>query len=153
MRKLIFLLTAIAAFAIGCGGNQPTSDNSQQAPANNTAAAPVDNSPYASGKAVYQRTCIVCHQPDGTGMEGTYPPLSKSDYLLGDKNRAIHQVIKGSSYSIKVNGKEYHGVMPPQSNLKDDEIAAVLNYVTHNFDNNGYSVTEQDVKAVRDTAK
>jgi mono/diheme cytochrome c family protein len=150
MKKLTILLFAIAAFVIACNDSQPAANNS--VPANNTPAAPVDNSPYAAGKGVYQRTCIVCHQPDGTGMEGTYPPLSKSDYLLANKNKAILQVITGSSNEITVNGKKYHSVMPPQSNLKDDEVAAVLNYVYHSFDNNGFTVTEADVKAVKDSA-
>jgi mono/diheme cytochrome c family protein len=151
MKKLAFILFVIAAFVVACNNEQPANNS---APAANTPpAAPVDNSPYAAGKGVFQRTCIVCHQPDGTGMEGTYPPLAKSDYLLADKFRAIHQVIKGSGYPITVNGKKYTGVMPAQANLKDDEVAAVLNYVTHNFDNNGYTVTAEDVKAVRDTAK
>ena len=152
MKKLIVLFIGVAVFMVACNNEQPA--NNSSAPAASTpAAAPVDNSPYAAGKAVFQRTCIVCHQPDGTGMEGTYPPLAKSDYMLADKFRAIHQVIKGSSYPITVNGKKYNGVMPAQSNLKDEEVAAVLTYVTHNFDNNGYEVTAADVKAVRDTAK
>src|ERR1700739_3144853 len=142
MKKLIVLLFAIAAFVIACNDSQPVANNNT--PANNTPAAPVDNSPYAAGKGVYQRTCIVCHQLDGTGMEGTYPPLSKSDYLLANKNRAILQVITCSSNELTVNGKKYHSVMPPQSNLKDDEVAAVLNYVYHSFDNNAFTVTEAD---------
>ncbi len=151
MKKLIVSLFVLTVLVVACNNEQPA--NNTSAPAASTPAAPIDNSPYAAGKAVFQRTCIVCHQPDGAGMEGTYPPLAKSDYLLANKFRAIHQVIKGSSYPITVNGKKYNGVMPAQSNLKDEEVAAVLTYVTHNFDNNGYEVTAADVKAVRDTAK
>jgi mono/diheme cytochrome c family protein len=84
-------------------------------------------------------------------MEGTYPPLAKSDYLLANKTRAIMQVLNGSSHEIMVNDKKYAGMMPPQSNLKNDEVAAVLTYVTHNFGNNGFNVTEADVKAVKDS--
>lgn len=153
MKKIAFLFfVAFGLFMASCGNNEQPANNSQ--PASNAApVAPVDNSPYAAGKGVYQRTCIVCHQPDGTGMEGTYPPLAKSDYLLADKYRAIHQVLKGSSYPITVNTKTYNGVMPSQKNLTDDDVAAVLNYVTHSFDNNGYFVTAAEVKAVRDTIK
>jgi len=153
MKKLAFTLLAIAIVVIACVDNPSSNNNNSAAPADTTPAAPVDNSPYAAGKGVYQRTCIICHQPDGTGMEGTYPPLSKSDYLLANKSRAILQVLKGSSTPLTVNGKKYTGVMPPQSNLKDEEVADVLNYVTHNFDNNAYSVTVADVKAVKDSVE
>jgi mono/diheme cytochrome c family protein len=151
MKKLVLLFIVIAVYAISCVDNTPSNNNSSSAPANNTPAAPVDNSPYAAGKGVYQRTCIVCHQPDGTGMEGTYPPLASSDYLLANKARAIRQVLKGSSAPLTVNGKKYTGVMPPQSNLKDDEVADVLNYVYHSFGNSGFTVTAADVKAVKDS--
>ncbi|HWY99305.1 MAG TPA: c-type cytochrome [Bacteroidia bacterium] len=152
MKKLTTLLFAVAVFVFACNDNTTPSNNDSSASANNAPTAPVDNSPYAAGKGVYQRTCIVCHQPDGTGLEGTYPPLAKSDFLLADKRRAILQVILGSSNAITVNGKKYNSLMPAQSNLKDDEVAAVLNYVFHSFDNNGFTVTEADVKAVRDSA-
>lgn len=148
MKKLLFFLSAIAVFAAACVYNP---SNNQPAPANNTPAAPADNTPYAAGKTVYQKTCIVCHQPDGTGMQGTYPPLSKSDYLLANKNRAITQVLMGSSNPLTVNGEKYTGVMPPQSNLSEQEVADVLSYVYHNFGNNGFDVSAADVKAVKDS--
>ncbi|MGP8217381.1 MAG: c-type cytochrome [Bacteroidia bacterium] len=142
VRNSLFIIRySIFCFLIACNnGGQPSEEN--------------DNSPLAPGKKVYQTTCVVCHQPDGAGVTGIYPPLAQSDYLLADKNRAIHQVLKGSSGEIKVNGKTFHSLMPPQGgNLKDDEIAAVLNYVYHSFGNNGFTITAADVKAVRDTVK
>lgn len=146
MKKIAFLfLIAIGLFIAGCGGNEQQSNSNAQ-PAN-----PPGQAAPADGKGVFQRTCIVCHQPDGTGIQGTYPPLAKSDFLLANKARAIIQVLKGSSNEIMVNGSKYAGVMPAQSNLKDDEVAAVLTYVTHDFGNNGYNVTEADVKAVKDS--
>lgn len=136
------------ALAMGsCGGGNE--NNSTQT--NNTPAA-TENVPYAAGKIIYQKTCITCHQADGKGMQGTYPPLAGSDYLLADKFRAIRQVIKGSSNKITVNGNDYQSVMTPQG-LNDSDIARVLNYVYHSFGNNGFTVTPADVKAVRDTIK
>jgi nitrite reductase (NO-forming) len=85
-------------------------------------------------------------------MQGTYPPLAGSDYLLADKYRAIRQVLKGSMKKITVNGSDYQGVMTPQS-LNDSDAAQVLNYVYHSFGNNGFMVSAADVKAVRDTIK
>lgn len=131
---------------IACGGN---TTNSTQNP---TTVQVKDNSPYLAGKTIYQKTCITCHQADGKGMQGTYPPLAGSDYLLADKFRAIHQVLKGSMNRITVNGNDYQGVMTPQP-LNDSDVAAVLNYVYHSFGNNGFTVSSAEVKSVRDTIK
>jgi nitrite reductase (NO-forming) len=85
----------------------------------------------------------------GDGIENVYPPLAKSDYLA-DRERAIHQVIKGSSGEIVVNGKKYNNTMPPQQ-LTDEEVAAVLTFVytNPNMGNGGAAVTIDEVKAVR----
>lgn len=100
------------------------------------------------GKAVYSSTCIACHQANGQGIPNAFPPLAKSDYLNKDVNRAIKQVIKGSSGPITVNGKVFNGVMPPQ-NLNDQQIADVLTYVYANWGNNKTKVTPAMVKAQR----
>src|SRR6476660_9127918 len=100
------------------------------------------------GLAVYKQTCIACHQANGQGIPNAFPPLAKSDYLNKDVNRAIKQVIKGSSGPITVNGKTFNGAMPPQ-NLNDQQIADVLTYVYANWGNNKSKVTAAMVKARR----
>lgn len=144
------LFTFIVSFIVvstisSCGGGTTNSTE-------NTAAEIKDNSPYETGKTIYQKTCITCHQADGKGMQGAFPPLAGSDYLLADKFRAIRQVLKGSMNKITVNGTDYQGVMTPQA-LNDSDVAQVLNYVYHSFGNNGFTVSPSDVKSVRDTIK
>ena len=39
-----------------------------------------------AGEAVYQTVCLACHQADGKGLPGAFPPLAGSDYLLGGKD-------------------------------------------------------------------
>ena len=146
MNYKLFPIIIVIMILVSCGGEN-TNSNSQT-----TKAAATDNSPYVGGKSIYQKTCLTCHQADGKGMEGAYPPLAGSDYLLKDKFRAIRQVIKGSMNKITVNGTDYQGVMTPQS-LNDSDIAQVLNYVYHSFGNNGFTVSCTDVKSVRDTLK
>jgi nitrite reductase (NO-forming) len=34
-----------------------------------------------AGKALFAGTCSVCHQSNGAGLPGVFPPLAKSDYL------------------------------------------------------------------------
>ena len=101
------------------------------------------------GKKVYQRTCIACHQVQGQGLEGAFPPLAKADYLNADVDRAIETVLKGHIGGIIVNGKQYNSVMPPQP-LTSEQIADVLTYVYHNWENNKTIVSPERVKKVRD---
>ncbi|MGG7035160.1 MAG: c-type cytochrome [Flavobacterium sp.] len=100
------------------------------------------------GKTVYTQTCVACHQANGQGIPNAFPPLAKSDYLNKDVNRAIKQVIKGSSGPMVVNGKKYNGAMPAQ-NLTDQQVADVLTYVYANWGNNKTKVTAAMVKAQR----
>ena len=46
-----------------------------------------------AGESVYQTVCLACHQADGKGLPGAFPPLAGSDYLLGDKDRARYAAI------------------------------------------------------------
>ncbi|MGV6861591.1 MAG: c-type cytochrome [Putridiphycobacter sp.] len=103
---------------------------------------------YSAGEEVYGRTCVACHQANGEGIAGAFPPLAKSDYLMEDKMRAIKQVIEGSSEEIVVNGETYNGTMTPQ-NLEDQEIVDVLNYVYHSWGNDGQTITLEDVAEVK----
>ena len=64
------------------------------------------------GKEVYNAQCITCHMEKGEGIEGVFPPVAKSDYLMADKNRSIKQILEGASGEMTVNGKTYNGEMP-----------------------------------------
>jgi nitrite reductase (NO-forming) len=99
------------------------------------------------GKRVYTQVCFACHQPEGQGLPGVFPPLAKSDWLMADKTRAITSLIKGLSGPITVNGQTYNGVMPP-SMLNDEQVASVLTYVRNAFGNSGDIVTVDEVKKV-----
>ena len=100
------------------------------------------------GKRVYTQTCFACHMANGEGMPGVFPPLAKSDYLMADKDRAIRAVIKGLAGPIKVNEKDYNGVMPPVT-LSDEQVSQVLTYVRNEWGNTGEIVTADEVRKVR----
>ncbi len=103
----------------------------------------------AAGKALFQGTCSTCHQADGKGLEGVFPPLAGSDYLLQDKQRSIAIVVNGLTGPVTVNGKAYDSTMPPMSQLNDDEIAHILTYVRNAWGNSGEAVTAAEVASVR----
>jgi len=103
----------------------------------------------AAGAALFKGTCSVCHQDNGAGIPDVFPPLAKSDYLLKDPKHAIEVALNGLSGKITVNGKSYNSVMPPMSQLNDDEIANILTYVLNSWGNDGGVISKEQVQAVR----
>lgn len=102
-----------------------------------------------AGEARFTGTCSVCHQPSGQGLPGVFPPLAGSDFLMADKQRAIGIVLNGLTGSVTVNGKTFNSLMPPMSQLNDDELANILTYVRNNWGNSGEGVSAEEVRKVR----
>ena len=103
------------------------------------------------GKAVYDTYCLTCHQADGYGVPGLNPPLVKTEWVLGDKTRLIHVLLKGLNTPLNINGQTYRNPMPAHAFLTDTEIAQVLTYVRSNFGNKASVVTVDEVKLARAT--
>jgi len=106
-----------------------------------------------AGRALFSGTCSVCHQANGAGLPGVFPPLAKSDYLAADPKRAIGVLLNGLTGKVVVNGNEYNSVMPPMNQLNDDEIANILTYLLNSLGNPGGRVLTEDVKKVRAAPK
>ncbi len=102
-----------------------------------------------AGEALFAGTCSVCHQTNGAGIPSVFPPLAKSDYLATDKQRVIGIPLHGLTGKVVVNGSEYNSVMPPMTQLNDDEIANILTYVFNSWGNPGGSVSAEEVKKQR----
>ena len=109
------------------------------------------------GASVYQR-CVSCHTSAGSGIGGVFPPLAGHAPKLVNADRAypIQVLLFGLGGEIEVEGKKYNGAMPAFGDqLKDDEIAAVLNYVLSSWGNDkvlpkGHKeYTYAEVKGVR----
>ncbi|MDF3079138.1 MAG: major anaerobically induced transrane protein [Sphingobacteriaceae bacterium] len=102
-----------------------------------------------NGKILFEGNCAACHQVNGEGLPGAFPPLANSDYLMARADKGVGIPLHGLSGKIKVNGKEYDGVMP-QMQLTDDEIASIMTYVRNSWGNKGGLVKASDVKSERD---
>ena len=103
----------------------------------------------AKGEAVYNANCGACHQADGTGLKGAFPPLAQSDYLQGDRKQVMAAALFGLSGPITVNGVDYNGVMPSLGYLSDEDLAAALTYVFGSWGNNLAAVSVEEVAALR----
>ena len=100
------------------------------------------------GEVIYMSYCITCHMDKGQGIQGAFPPLANSDYLMADKVRAIKTILNGLTEEITVNGQVYFGEMTPQD-LNDREIADVLNFIMNSWGNIGETVLETEVSKAR----
>lgn len=117
----------------------------------------------SSGKEIYMKAapggglCFSCHQPNGQGLAGQFPPLAGSDWVMGDKEKLIKISLYGLMGPIQVNGVDYNGVMVPPGippgSLTDKQVADVLTYIRNDWGNSATAVTPNEVASVRANIK
>ncbi|MFY9309426.1 MAG: cytochrome c, partial [Bacteroidia bacterium] len=79
------------------------------------AAAP---DPMVVGKKVFTQTCQVCHQANGKGVPGQFPPLAGSEWVLASEgwhgdNHIVKIVLNGLQGVVTVEGAQYNNAMAP----------------------------------------
>jgi mono/diheme cytochrome c family protein len=105
------------------------------------------------GKQIFGTRCTVCHQATGLGLPGVFPPLSGSEWVIGDEKVLVSILLHGIDGEIEVKGSKFNGAMPTFSALSDDELAAVLSTIRSEWGNQGPEVKAATVKALRDATK
>lgn len=153
---LVFLCLAIMGFGgwylgMFSGGFLPdaydeTGWRSSASATAETAVAAAD--PMVLGKRVYNN-CMACHQRDGTGVAGNYPPLAGSEWVAGSEVTLAALLLRGLEGRITVGGESYDQVMPAWGHLSDDQIAAVLTYIRGSWGNNAGAIEADLVATVR----
>ncbi|HET6565408.1 MAG TPA: cytochrome D1 domain-containing protein [Xanthomonadales bacterium] len=103
----------------------------------------------ANGNKLFATHCSACHQAEGQGLKGAFPPLAASDYLAQGPAPAVEAVIKGLSGPITVNGVDYNAVMPALGYLSDSDVADVVTFVMNSWGNPGGEVNAAEVAAAR----
>jgi mono/diheme cytochrome c family protein len=87
-----------------------------------------------TGSRIYAVNCATCHQVGGRGVADAFPPLAGHlpDLLKPADGRIYVEkvLLFGLKGKISVNGGSYDGAMPDWQDLSDNDIAAVLNYVS-----------------------
>jgi mono/diheme cytochrome c family protein len=87
----------------------------------------------SDGAAIYATNCAGCHQADGAGLPGVFPPLAGHVgdlYAAEEGPRHLANVLLfGMQGAITVDGAEYAGVMPGWFQFSDDDVAAVLDHL------------------------
>jgi mono/diheme cytochrome c family protein len=106
------------------------------------------------GQHIYEMACLPCHQPEGKGLPGVYPPLAGSDWVRGDKARLIKVVLHGLTGPVTVAGQNFGHTpasvpMPAMGGLTDEQIADVLTFIRSTYGQQAAPVTAAEVKTVR----
>lgn len=104
---------------------------------------------FANGREIFTAACAACHQATGAGLEGLAPPLLDSEWVLGSPERLGRILLHGLSGPIKVRGRTYSGDMPAFGGLDDEQIAAVLTYIRHEWGHAAAPVEPAAVQAIR----
>ncbi len=106
-----------------------------------------------TGAQVYNN-CLGCHGPQGEGNPPAFPPLKgPTEQLLraeGGRDYLLRVVLYGVQGTLRIEGKEYSGLMPGFAWLSDEEIALVLNHLAAWGAPQGFQpYTPEEVKAAR----
>lgn len=115
------------------------------------ASGPVEYDPIRVGSRFFTRNCTVCHQANGSGVAGAFPPVADSNWVQGPEEMLIRILLNGMTGPVQVNGESYNGAMPAFATASNEEIAGVLTLLRTDpqFGNNSEPVTPEAVAAVR----
>ena len=109
-----------------------------------------------SGKKVFAVRCASCHQANGLGIAGQYPPLAGSKWVTSDPGLITNIILKGLKGEIIVKGETYGtsaAVNMAAVPISDREIANVTTYVRQAWGNEAPEILESEVSAFRDASK
>ena len=109
------------------------------------APKPIEIALFDRGAKVYRNQCAQCHQADGNGVLGVYPPLVASNWVTGHPQVVSRILINGLNGPIVVKGSKYNGNMPAFGSsglaLSDKDIAGVITYIRQEWGNSASDVT------------
>ncbi len=109
-----------------------------------------------SGKKVFAVRCASCHQANGLGIAGQYPPLAGSKWVTSDPGLITNIILKGLKGEIVVKGETYGtsaAVNMAAVPISDREIANVTTYVRQAWGNEAPEILESEVSAFSDASK
>src|SRR5256712_13620887 len=104
-------------------------------------------SPRERGKKIFAANCQTCHQANGLGVTGQYPPLAVSEFVTGGSRRPGMIVLKGLQGPVTVKGQKFgSAVMQPwDKTLTDQKVADVLTYERRDVGKNASAVTAEQI--------
>jgi cytochrome c oxidase cbb3-type subunit 2 len=104
------------------------------------------------GAALYIANCQSCHQANGEGLPGAFPPLKGSKVVNDDANLELYVDIIMNGYDAR---PEYGAMAPIGTimNFSEQDVAAIINHERSSWGNNGKKVTPEEIKKIMDFVK
>ncbi|HQS25310.1 MAG: cytochrome-c oxidase [Sphingobacteriia bacterium 24-36-13] len=110
-----------------------------------------NTSSLPDGKLLYTNNCMSCHQANGEGLKGAFPPLKGSPIVLGDDLELFVNIIM-----LGYDARPEYAVMNAvgtDNNLTPEEVTAIINHEKTSWGNNAKTVTPEEVKKIMDFIK
>jgi len=102
------------------------------------------------GAQLYRTSCANCHQTNGEGVEGTFPPLAGSSAVTAEDPTEHIKIVLFGMEGETIDGVEYQAAMPPWGDqLSDKEVSAIINHERTSWGNDAPTITADDVKEIR----
>lgn len=116
---------------------------------------------FPRGAALFRTNCQTCHGADLNGIKSLAPPLNKSEWVTGKKERLAAIVLYGLTGPVEVNKHLYTkpeimADMPgigSSIEFSDEDIAQLLSYIRDYGRNKADKVKQQEVTKVREQFK
>lgn len=112
----------------------------------NSLPAIAGQEPELDGAMLYANNCQSCHQANGEGLKGAFPPLKGSAIVLDDNPEIMIDIIMNG-----YNAKDEFGEMPAvgkNNQLKPAEVAAIMNHEKTSWGNAAKKVTSAQVEKI-----
>jgi len=110
--------------------------------------------PLALGRRLFSQNCALCHQPNGQGIPGQFPPLAGSEWVAAEgwrgDNHLVRIVLHGAQGPMTVRDHQYNSTMAPWGEVfTDAQIAAILTYVRSQWGNHALPISTDFVAKIR----
>lgn len=147
---MLAIALSVSACAKNTGSTSTSTTTATQSSPSSMSGSMKKTAGTANGAQVFTSNCASCHQAQGQGVAGSFPPLAKNPVVTGDATKVIHIVKYGLNGKISVKGQSFNGMMPAwKGTLSDGDIASVITYIRSSWGNSASAVTTAAVTAVK----
>jgi cytochrome c oxidase cbb3-type subunit II len=112
---------------------------------NGTSSTP-DAALELDGALLYAANCQACHQANGEGLKGAFPPLKGSAIVTDDNPEILIDIIM-NGYNAREEYAEMQAV-GTVNNLKPEQITAIVNHERTSWGNNARKISQQEVEKI-----
>lgn len=103
------------------------------------------------GQMLYTQNCSNCHQANGEGLKGAFPPLKGSPIVLGDDLELyVNIIMRGYDARAEYSIMNAVGL---DNNLTPEDVTAIINHERTSWGNSAKAVSLEEVKKIMDFIK